>query len=167
MYKVKEDGLEGLRLKSRDILHGNRDRYRFGVRRDSASADLSVVRLLLSLGVNLGFDFGTAEVKGTNLQSGPRNSDIYVQPPKEYVKNELANSRSRRVLWKLSKLSYGIVESGRQWLCGIEDWMEEVSDLDRVPGVEQIFVKRQRDRKVAYSWSRLSTFSWYADSLQK
>lgn len=52
------------RLKARNFLHGNRDKGQYSVRRDSVSADLSVFRLVLSLGVILGFSFGTADVKG-------------------------------------------------------------------------------------------------------
>lgn len=92
--KVKYDGIDGLRLKTRNVLHGNRDRDRFGVLRNSASADTSVVRLVLSLGFNLGLDFGTADVKGAYMKSGPTKRGIYVRPPKENLQDEKARSRS-------------------------------------------------------------------------
>lgn len=71
IYKVKEVDDGSLRLKSHTVIHGNRDKVKYSVRRDSASADLSIVRLALYLGVNLGFCFGTADVKGAYIQSGP------------------------------------------------------------------------------------------------
>lgn len=62
VYKVKEDGND-LRLKFCSVLHFNSYKAIFAVLRDSASADLSVIHLLLSLGVILGFSFGTTDVK--------------------------------------------------------------------------------------------------------
>lgn len=64
IYKGKDDAEDGIRLKERNVLNVNRDRDQFRDCRDSASADINVVCLVLSLGVNLGFDFGTADRKG-------------------------------------------------------------------------------------------------------
>lgn len=139
IYKEKEDDKE-LRLKARNVLHGNRDKDRFGVRRDSASADLSVIRLVISLGVLLGFGFGTADVKGAYMQNGPIKRDIYVRPPKEFG--------MRGKLWKLLRLPYGIVEAGRQWLCVIEQWMLHEYEMELVFGVDQLFAKRGADSNI-------------------
>lgn len=141
VYKVKEstDGKE-LMMKARNVLHGHRDKGRFSVRRDSASADLAVVRLLISLGVLLSFSFGTADVKGAYMQSGPALREIFVQPPREF--------KQKGKIWKLSRLPYGIVEEGRQWLCAIENWMVESFDINRVFGDEQLFVRRGQDVKI-------------------
>lgn len=148
VYKVKEDG-DVLRLKARSVLHGNRDRARFAVRRDSASADLSVIRLVLSLGVVLGFSFGTADVKGAYMQSGPIKRDLYVRPPKEYWSiDDGKDGRKVKSLWMLLKLPYGIVEAGRQWLCAIENWMLSDYGMERVRGVDQLFVKRLPDTTI-------------------
>lgn len=68
VYQVNKDG-GLLRLKACSALHGNRDKARFVLRRDSASADLSVIRLVLSLGVILGFSFCTVDFKGEYMQS--------------------------------------------------------------------------------------------------
>lgn len=80
-YKVKDYG-GILRLKFRNVLHENRDRALYEVRRDSFSADLSVVRLIIFLGIILCFPFGTADVKGAYMQSGPIKREIYVRRPK-------------------------------------------------------------------------------------
>lgn len=139
VYKVKDapDGNGELYMKARNVLHGNRDKDRFNVRRDSASADLCVIRLVISIGLILGFSFGTADVKGAYMQSGPAKRDIYVRPPKEF--------RARGKIWRLLRLPYGIVEAGRQWLCAIEDWMINVYKMERVFGVDQLFIFRIPD----------------------
>lgn len=127
-------------MKARNVLHGNRDRDRFSVRRDSSSADLAVIRLVVSIGVLLGFCFGTADVKGAYMQSGPAKRDIFMRPPKEY--------RSRGNIWKLLRLPYGIVEAGRQWLCVIEDWMMNVYFMERVHGIDQLLVLKLPDGSI-------------------
>lgn len=140
VYKVK-DGDDGqLKLKGRLVLHGNRDKDRFAVRRDSASADLSIVRLLLSLALILDFDIATADVKGAYMQSGPIKRELYVRPPKHIA--------HRNVLWKLLRLPYGIVEAGRQWFCAAENWLTTVYGLTRIHAVDQLFYKQGGDGRV-------------------
>lgn len=78
VYKVKDDVRFYLLLKARLVLHGNRDRDRFSVCRDSASADLSVVRLLISLSQILDFKLCTADIYGTFMLSGPTTRELYV-----------------------------------------------------------------------------------------
>lgn len=135
VFKIKEDESHQLKMKARLVLHGNRDRDRYSVRRDSASADLSIVRLIILLAIILGFEISTADVKGAYMQSGPIQREIYVRPPSRI------NTRQNTV-WKLQRLPYGIVEAGRQWLCAIETWMTSVYKTGRVPGVEQLFYKK-------------------------
>lgn len=88
----------------------------------------------MSLGVMLGFSFATADVQGAYMQSGPAQREIYVRPPREF--------HQRGKVWKLSRLPYGIVEAGRQWLCAIEQWMKECFLMNCVSGVDQLFVRR-------------------------
>lgn len=144
VYKIKDatiaGGKETLVMKARNVLHGNRDKDRYTVRRDSSSADLAVVRLVISLGVMLGFSFGTADVKGAYMQSGPAKRDIFVRPPKEF--------KQRGKMWRLLRLPYGIVEAGRQWLCAVEDWMLEKYNMQRVFGVDQLFARRRPDGNI-------------------
>lgn len=73
-----------LSLKARSVLHGNKDRALFKMRRDFASVGLSAIRLVLSLGTILEFPFGTADVTGTYMQSRPIKFDIYARPLEEY-----------------------------------------------------------------------------------
>lgn len=79
VFKVKDNPDCTLRLKARLVLHGNRDKDRFKVRRDSASAELFIVRLILSLASFLGFTIATADVKGAYMQSGDITRDIFVR----------------------------------------------------------------------------------------
>lgn len=81
VFKIKEDESHHLKLKAHLALHGNRDRDRYSVRRDSDSADLSIVRLIILLTIILGFEISTTDVKGANMQSGPIQREIYVQYP--------------------------------------------------------------------------------------
>lgn len=50
-------------LKARNIFHGNRDRDRFSVRRDSSSSDLAVLRLFIYIRVIMDLRFSTADIK--------------------------------------------------------------------------------------------------------
>lgn len=141
LFKVKDDDKGNLKLKARLVLHGHRDRDRYSVRRDSASADLSVVRLLISLASILNFSLATADVQGAYMQSGPIQRDIYVRPPRRI-------DHRQSTAWKLLRLPYGIVEAGRQWLCAIEDWLTRKYNMNRVLGVEQLFYKKGEDGKI-------------------
>ena len=97
VYKVKTDEEGQLKLKTRIVPHGNRDEGRFGVRRDSSSAELSVIRLLLALATILGFSIWTTDVKGAYMQSGLIDRLIYVRPPRGW-------KGPRGVLWRLLRL---------------------------------------------------------------
>lgn len=63
--------MTSMRIKYLPVLHGNSDRSIFFVHRDSAFEDLSVTRLVFSLGLILCFSFGTADVEGSYIQSDP------------------------------------------------------------------------------------------------
>lgn len=42
----------------------------------------------------------------------------------------------------MTKLPDGIVEAGRQWAKAVEEWMPTSGGLDRVRGLNQIYVRR-------------------------
>ena len=71
VYKVKtqEDGRR--QMKGRIVPLGNRDDGKDRIRKDSSTAPLFVIRLLLSLIIFLDFRIATADIKGASLQSGP------------------------------------------------------------------------------------------------
>lgn len=47
----------------RRVFHGNRDRNRYSVSQDSALADMSVIRVVLSLMMIVGFELVTASAR--------------------------------------------------------------------------------------------------------
>lgn len=145
VYKIKTDEQGERDLKARIVPHGNRDVEKDSIRKDSATAQLGVIRLLLSIVTFLGFRLGFADIKGAYLQSGPIQRDIYVRPPKEW---QGARGMLWRVLWRLTKLPYGIVEAGRQWQKTIERWMMSEGGLETVFGLSQLFVQRDKDGKI-------------------
>jgi len=49
----------------------------------------------------------------------------------------------RHLLWKLTKLPYGIVEAGRQWQKTFESWLLDEAGFDRIFGISQLY--RLRD----------------------
>ena len=140
VYKVKSDEQSTLKLKARIVAHGNEDKEKDFVRKDSSAAQFTVIRLLLSAAAYHGFRLGKIDVKKAYLQSGPIRRQVYVRPPKEYY--SCRNSPKRKVLWKLSKLPYGIVEAGRQWQLTAESWLLGSMQFQRIPGLSQIFIKR-------------------------
>ena len=141
VYKLKSDEEGKKVLKARIVPHGNHDAEKDEIRKDSSTAQLFVIRLLLSIVTFLGFLLGMADIKGAYLQSGPIKREIYVRPLREW-------EGSRSTLWKLTKLPYGIVEAGRQWQKTIEAWMLGPGKLERVFGIGQLFVRRNIQGKI-------------------
>ena len=143
VFKVKTDESGKLSLKSRIVAHGNEDREKDSIRKDSAAAQFVVIRILLSLAAILGLRLAKIDVKKAYLQSGPISRDIYVRPPREWFTLSADDGNNRRsILWKLEKLPYGIVEAGRQWHLVAENWILSKLKFTKVPGLSQIFVKR-------------------------
>ena len=52
------------------------------------------------------------------------------------------------MLWRLTKLPYGIVEAGRQWQKTIENRMMSEGGLSRVFGLSQLFVQRNESGRI-------------------
>ena len=142
IYKVKtsEDGSHT--LKARIVPHGNKDVYKDDIRKDSSTAQFDVIRILLAAVTFLGMRLAMADIKGAYLQSGPIQREIYVRPPREWTD-------ARGKVWKLTKLPYGIVEAGRQWAKTIEDWMLNRVGLQRIKGLNQIYVLRDSVGKIS------------------
>lgn len=141
VYKVKSDEKGKKRLKARLCPHGNRDKMKDTIRKDSATAQFDVIRLICSIASILRMRLGCIDVKGAYLQSGPITRDIYVKPPREC-------NVPRGILWKLTKLPYGITEAGRQWAKVIEGWMTQEAGFCRVYGVPQLFVRRDAGGRI-------------------
>ena len=130
---MKTDGEEDKRrLKCRMVPHRNPDRDKDSVRKDSATAQFPVIRLVLSIAAVLNMVIATIDIKGAYLQGGYLSRDIYVRPPKGWA--------AHGVLWRLLKPAYGIIESGRLWQLKIESLMSG-QGIVPIPGMTQLFMK--------------------------
>lgn len=97
-FKVKDDEDGSLNLKARLVLHGHRDRDRYSALRDSASADLLIIHLILSLATLLDFNLVTEDVKGAYMQSDPIRRDLFFRPPKNVFTRHWIVWKSLRLL---------------------------------------------------------------------
>lgn len=113
-HQIEGDPKDVLRLKGRLVLYANRVQEHFLVRRNSASADVTAERLLLSLVSMLRLNYSSAGVKRAYMQSVRLNKNCL---------SGQRNSFSHIFGWKLTDLAYDIVEAGRQWLGVMENWM--------------------------------------------
>lgn len=122
-------------MKPRLCSHGNRDKDKDGIRKDSSTAQFDIIRLIASITASLNLSLASIDIKGAYLQSGPIKRDIYIRPPRECF-------TKRGTLWKLTKLPYGIVEAGRQWATVFEEWLISSAKLQRVNGFSQLYIKQ-------------------------
>lgn len=159
VYKVKNEENGKKRLKARLCPHGNRDRMKDSVRKDSATAQFDVIRIVCSMATVLRLKLGCLDIKGAYLQSGPIRREIYVRPPKECGVN-------RGTIWKLVKLPYGITEAGRQWAKVFEGWLLSDANFERVFGVSQIFVKRSSDGGIVMLMAKVTDDLLMAGSVE-
>ena len=101
-------------MECRLVPHGNQDRKKDKVRKDSATAQFPVIRSLLSAATILNLPLGTIDISGAYLQAGKLNSDVYVLVPDVWTSNKY-------VVWKLLVPACGLAESGRLWQLTVED----------------------------------------------
>lgn len=64
IFKVNTEEKGKLRLKAGLCPHSNREKFKYDVRKDSSTAQVDVIRLLLSVTVALKFRLGCADIKG-------------------------------------------------------------------------------------------------------
>lgn len=76
VYKIKNEENDVKRMKARLCPNGNRDKLKKTVRKDSATAQFDVIRLILSLATIFTFRIGCIDIKGAYLQSGPIRRSI-------------------------------------------------------------------------------------------
>lgn len=153
VYKVKTDEERDRKLKARIVPHGNEEDDKDSVRKDSSNAQLSIVRLPLSLFTFLFFSIKTVDIKGAYLQSGPIKRDTYMRPSSGWSSK---TEYRKGTLWKLTKLPYGIVDAGRQWMLTVEEWMLSTAGMVRVFGVSQLFVKQNNKGSIILLVAKLS-----------
>lgn len=141
IYKLKMGETGTMRMKARICPHGNRDDQKDQIRKDSATAQFDVIRLLLAIVTLLPMRLGVLDISGAYMQSGPIKRDLYVRPPREW-------GCRRGFIWKLLKLPYGISEAGRQWAKVFEEWLITEMNMYTVEGVSQLFIKRRQDGSI-------------------
>lgn len=140
-FQVKHDGkVDTLKLKCRLVPHGNRDKEKEFIRSDSATAQFPVIRTVLSTAAILRLSLATIDIKGAYLQGEHLTRDIYMRPPRGWASTP-------RMVWKLLKPAYGLVESGRLWQLVVEEWMSN-QGVTEVHGLQQLFVKRNEDGRI-------------------
>ena len=136
-FQVKTDReLKKLKLKFRMVPHGNKDKEMEEIRKDSTTAQFPTIRALISIAACLGLSLAAIDIKSAYLQAGNLLREIYVRPPPGWA--------PPRVVWKLLKPAYGIVESGRKWQRVIDKWLKE-NEINEVPGMPQLFTKVGKD----------------------
>lgn len=138
---IKESNENTLAPKAQLVLNGHRHKDRFSVRRDSLSADLSTVQMVLSIAMVLKMEITTADVRGAYMQLGPTQRAIYSQLPK-YI------CSGQNMIWKLQKLSYGVVKAGRQCLCATGSWLISIRKVHCLTGGDQHSVKTGDNVKI-------------------
>lgn len=140
-FQVKNDGdEETLKLKCRLVPHGNRDKDKDEVRKDSSTAQFLIIRIVLSILAMFNFCFATIDIESAYLQGGPIQREIYMRPPKGWV--------SPYVVWKLKKYAYGISESGRIWQLVVDGWLHS-QKFEEIPGLPQLFILRDEKGRIS------------------
>lgn len=81
VFKIKKTEQGERRIKSRLGVHGNSNDQRDDVRKDSMEADMFITRLVIYLGIIMGFECGVPDIKGAFMQSGSGQRAIYIIPP--------------------------------------------------------------------------------------
>jgi Reverse transcriptase (RNA-dependent DNA polymerase) len=123
-----------LRLKTRIVLHGNEENERTDLRKDTQAASFTSIRVLLYLAAIFYLHIASIDIKGTYLQSGRCQRDIFVRPQNEW-------RQARGVAWKLLKLPYGLPDAWHQWQIVIDEFILSLG-FTVIPGVPQLFVQR-------------------------
>ena len=137
VYRIKRNDDGTYKFKARLVVHGNEDAEKDDIRKDTATAHLTTVRLLLSLAVCYGFTIGKIDIKAAYFQSGDIKRKIYVRPPREKLQS--------RILWELISLPYGILEAGRQWQLASDDFLTSIG-LTPLYLLPQGFMLRDKKR---------------------
>lgn len=120
-------------------MHCHLDAEKETVRADCVAAYMLIVMHILCLGTCLGFKFGSADIKGSFMQSGPITRQVYVRPPRDCPHN-------RGAFWKLLNSHMGFSKQAGRGFLKIEDWMMNEYGLERVFDDLELFVKRESGR---------------------
>lgn len=83
LFKIKTNDDGSLKIKVGIVVHGNRDSDKDLVRGYCAADDMILDLLVISLAVVMRFNLGSADIKGSFIQSGTIQPEVYVRKPKD------------------------------------------------------------------------------------
>lgn len=141
VYILKDDKKGKMRLKARIFSHVNRDRMKYDVFKDSATAQLDVLRMDLSISTSMEAVLGDFDFKEAQLHTYPIQRTKYVRPLQEL-------GAKQEALRMLTKLPYRITEEGRHWAMVFERWLKSDAGMKQVSKIDQLFLKRLTDRSI-------------------
>jgi hypothetical protein len=72
-------------LKTRIMLHGNKDNQKDEVRKDTQAASFTAIRILLTLAALHKCHISSLDIKGAYLQSGPCKRFVFFRTPNEWA----------------------------------------------------------------------------------
>lgn len=98
-----------MRLTARIYPHGNQENMKDRVRRDSFTAQLGDIRLMIFIVTLSTMKLGIVDIIGAYMKISPIKRQIYLILPREWAR------KKRGSVWKFLKLPYGIKEAGIQW----------------------------------------------------
>lgn len=133
LYCVKSRESGEHYIKARLVIHGNEERNKEDYRSDASSLHFTLIRVILSMAVCLGFKIGGVDVTKAYHQSGQPPRDIRVRPPAECM--------LYRTLWLLMSLPYGLVDASRQWQLAMDVWLLDYMKFVTFGGLPQVFAK--------------------------
>lgn len=134
-YKIKIDEYGTLQLRARICPHGNCEELKDEVRKESATAQYNVIRLLLAISTYLPMRVGLVDISGSYIQSGPIRREAFARPPREWDRT------TRGPIWELLKFPYGITEAERQWALVLESFLTHDMGMETIETVSQFFIK--------------------------
>jgi hypothetical protein len=126
--------------KTRILLHGNEDKEKDEVRKETQVASFTAIHILIILAALYRFHVASLDIKGAYLQSGPCKRYIFVRPPNEWP-------GARGVVWKLLKLPYVFPDAGHQWQVIIHEFLF-LLEFCIVPGIPQLFLRLDASRSI-------------------
>lgn len=107
LYKVKELDDGSKICKARIAPHGNKDKEKHKLKKDSAACPPLGFRILLSICTIFHFYVSKVDIKSAFLQSGKATRDVFVVPPRE--------CDNKTFYWLLEVATYGLVNANAKW----------------------------------------------------
>jgi len=139
LYKVKKMDDGSMKMKARIAPHGNKDKFKNDVKKDSATCPPVGIRIALSIASMLKWDTAKIDFTSAFLQAGDATRDVYVIPPRE--------SSDKMFRWLLLTAAYGLVNAGAKWQEHIDSFLLQIGFI-HVIFIPQLFYMDDSDGKV-------------------